>query len=180
MILRAFVNTVITITVLFCLSRFFHLLCPTKSIFIHTGKNTKVLRWIFTFYVVFLLMITVFRQNFDFQNFFQNGTLNLSPFTDLFRILNEGDIKSFIYLCGGNIVWFIPFGLLFPLLFPSRPNGFSVLLSGFLLSLLIEFLQYAFGTGVSETDDLILNSAGVLVGYLLYLCFNRRKQDELL
>ena len=124
--------------------------------------------------MTFLLMITVFREGFGSSELFQNGRLNLSPFTDLIRLFNEGDRKSFIYLCGGNIVWFVPFGLLFPLLF-RRLSMFSVLLSGFLLSLLIEFLQYAFGTGVSEADDLILNTAGVLVGYFLYLCFSRRK-----
>ena len=33
----------------------------------------------------------------------------------------------------------------------------------------IEVSQYVFGTGVSEVEDLILNTAGTAVGYLIYL-----------
>jgi glycopeptide antibiotics resistance protein len=51
-----------------------------------------------------------------------------------------------------------------------------VLLSGLFLSLVIEFLQYAFGTGISEADDLILNTLGALIGYALYRLIHKLKR----
>ena len=39
-----------------------------------------------------------------------------------------------------------------------------MILYGFFLSLLIETMQFVFGTGVSELDDVILNTLGVYLG----------------
>ena len=46
----------------------------------------------------------------------------------------------------------------------------------FSLSLLVETLQFILGSGVSEADDLILNTAGALLGFALtaFLCRKRR------
>lgn len=49
--------------------------------------------------------------------------------------------------------------------------GKPVLLIGFLLSLGIEISQYIFGTGVTEVEDLILNTLGTALGYLLWNLF---------
>ena len=46
-------------------------------------------------------------------------------------------------------------------------NLLSTAFCGFLFSLLIEMLQYVFGTGFSELDDLILNTFGVWIGAVL-------------
>ena len=45
---------------------------------------------------------------------------------------------------------------------------FRTILCGFGLSLLIELLQFVFGTGVSEVDDLILNTLGTLIGFVIF------------
>jgi glycopeptide antibiotics resistance protein len=39
---------------------------------------------------------------------------------------------------------------------------------GFVLSFIIEFLQFAFGVGVSEVDDLILNTLGTYIGFQIF------------
>lgn len=43
-----------------------------------------------------------------------------------------------------------------------------MLLFGLLFSLVIEFSQFAFGTGESELDDLILNTFGAFIGFKLF------------
>ncbi|MEH2929030.1 VanZ family protein [Candidatus Ventrimonas sp. KK005] len=68
-----------------------------------------------------------------------------------------------MYLFVGNIVWFIPFGA-FWYGIGIRRDMRRILLLGFLFSLTIETLQFVFGTGVTELDDLILNTFGVWVG----------------
>ena len=42
----------------------------------------------------------------------------------------------------------------------------QAVLVGFILSLIIETAQFVLGSGISELDDLILNTLGALPGYL--------------
>lgn len=67
-----------------------------------------------------------------------------------------------------NICVFIPIGFLLPFLFGKRENAKNVLLLCFLLSLFAEVSQRVFSLGVCETDDLINNTLGAIVGYGLY------------
>jgi len=90
------------------------------------------------------------------------GTLNLTLFEGYGDIIRAG-IPRFIYLFFGNIVWFVPFG--FYLSFVKKSSVLKAILFGFLLSLFIETTQYILGTGISEIDDLILNTFGSLVGW---------------
>lgn len=129
------------------------------------GKMKKVWTALFIIYLCILFRITVFRSGMSFSHLFENGTLNLIPFKDLLTIPRTSGWFRFIYLTVGNIVWFVPFGAYFVYRKPKNSVLFACL-SGLLLSFLIEFLQYMFGTGVSETDDLILNTLGTLAGAL--------------
>ena len=55
-----------------------------------------------------------------------------------------------------NVALFVPIGFL---LGGIMPKGFlNVLLTGFLLSILIELLQLASGRGLCETNDVIHNT----------------------
>ena len=109
-----------------------------------------------------LLRITVFRSSFSLYSLFQKGTLNLTLFADYLPLLYQGRWLRFLYLFVGNIVWFIPFGA-FWYGIGIRRDMRRILLLGFLFSLTIETLQFVFGTGVTELDDLILNTFGVWV-----------------
>ncbi len=71
--------------------------------------------------------------------------------------------SNFTYLFVGNIVWFVPFGMYLQYMGISKTLVRTVLY-GFLFSLLIETLQYVFGTGFSELDDLVLNTLGAWIG----------------
>ncbi len=69
---------------------------------------------------------------------------------------------------GGNVLGFVPFGLLFPLLFRWKPNLIVTLVFGFLFSLALELLQWFMAVGSFDVDDLLLNTIGVFVGYLAF------------
>ncbi len=74
----------------------------------------------------------------------------------------------------------MPFGFLLPFL-TGRPKSIGMIaVFGFLLSLAIEFSQYMFGTGYSELDDLLLNTVGTLIGFLIYRAYahKRMKTDK--
>lgn len=134
------------------------------------SRRKKFLLWaLFALYLAVLLRITVFRSRFGSFDLC-SGTIVWVPFVELFGRTLHTSFFRFVYLFVGNLIWFIPFGLLLPLLTRRRS---SAILLGFFLSLCIEILQFIFGTGVSEVEDLILNTLGTAAGYGLYLLLHR-------
>ena len=69
----------------------------------------------------------------------------------------------------GNVIGFIPFGFLLPLLMRWFRRLPRTLFAGFILSLGYEMMQLLFGLGIFDVDDLILNMTGCFIGYLLFL-----------
>ena len=134
------------------------------------GKGLKI---IFGIYLLVLFRITVFRSGFSFQRLFVNGTIKLIPGVDLLQSWQAGGIGYFLYLFLGNLVWFIPIGLFLPQFSGKQISFRKIILTGMGLSLLIESLQFIFGTGISEMDDLILNTAGTAIGYGIYATLKR-------
>lgn len=130
---------------------------------------------VFCVYLIILLRITVFRAGFSTADLFQNGRLIFDFFAGYLEMLRSNMFYDFIYLFVGNIIWFVPLGFLLPCLNNRFSSISRVLLFGFLLSLLIEFFQFAFGTGISEVDDMILNTLGALIGYGGYSAISRLK-----
>ena len=145
-------------------------------------KRKKIIGWVIAIvYMAVLLRITVFRSDFLKHDLFTNGCLHYLPLDNYMQMLRDREYFVFLYLFVGNIIWFIPFGFLLPFL-TGRPKTVPmILLSGFLLSFAIEFSQYAFGTGDTELDDLVLNTLGTLLGFLIYRVYTHRKKkaDEL-
>lgn len=81
----------------------------------------------------------------------------------------------FVYHVVGNLTWFMPLGLLLPLLRPST-RWRQALLVGAGLSLLVEGYQFLFGTGAPDVDDLLLNALGTLLGYGLSRLIRRAQR----
>lgn len=70
-----------------------------------------------------------------------------------------------------NIAMEIPFGILFPVLFRKKDSFWKVTAAGFFFSLLIEFTQYFTGRGLFELDDLLNNTLGASLGYIIFVFF---------
>ena len=144
----------------------------------------KTERWaavFFVFYLLILLRITVFRSGFGTHPLFLDGTVSVSLFAGYVPLVKGGHWFLFFYLFLGNIIWFVPFGLY--LAYAGWPGSLrGILLCGFLLSFFIESMQYVFGTGVSDLDDLVLNSlgawSGALTGMRLRVCRERKAVSE--
>lgn len=73
----------------------------------------------------------------------------------------------------GNVAVFLPFGYLLPWVSRKNQNFLTVLFWAFLFSLSIELFQLFSAFGAFDVDDLLLNSAGACIGYLVYK-LNRR------
>ena len=71
-----------------------------------------------------------------------------------------------------NLVLFVPLGFFLPLLYKKYQHIKNVILTGFLFSLSIEIVQM-FGWGATDINDLIINTAGACLGYLIYYLVSR-------
>lgn len=140
-------------------------------------QRERVLRLLFWAYMAVLLRITVFRTGFWRGPLFLNGQINLTLFTGVYPpLITAGRWGYILYLVGGNLVWFVPFGAYLawrrPGLRPAR-----LLLAGLGLSLLIETMQFVLGTGFSELDDLLLNTLGAgLGGWMVSLLRHKNRK----
>ena len=76
----------------------------------------------------------------------------------------------------GNISMFIPTGVIMPILYKRLDCFWKVLLAGAGLSFVIEVIQLLFPGSVTDIDDLILNTLGVVVGYGIYAACKRLKR----
>lgn len=93
---------------------------------------------------------------------------NMTPFKNIALILRQNDIYH--YWLGnitGNIAGFMPLGFLFPLTRQSPCKPAAVLLFTGLVSACFECAQWFLGTGILDIDDLILNIAGGMLGWLV-------------
>lgn len=134
----------------------------------HKGTATVL----FLIYVAVVLRITVFRSSFTVQDLCQNGKIILTLFEGYIDLIRRGDWFAFTYLSVGNIVWFVPFGMYLQYMGISG-RLFQTALYGFLFSLLIESMQFVFGIGFSELDDLVLNTLGAWIGGAMVIGFRR-------
>ena len=99
--------------------------------------------------------------------------MNLVPLVHLFKYENVRDI---IWNVIGNMVLFIPTGILLPIVCGKLDNLWKVGIKGALISLSIEILQLPFASRATDVDDLLLNTLGVIVGYGIYTAVKRLKQ----
>ena len=114
-------------------------------------------------YAAFLLGIAVWRPWATPAAPF-SGRWDLVPFMGTADLWRAG-IVPFVFLFVGNVACFVPFGFGLPALTPLRR---AVVPLCFLGSLLIEALQWAFGTGVPQVEDVLLNTLGAALGYALF------------
>lgn len=94
------------------------------------------------------------------------GSYNLIPFKEVMRY----SIGSSLFYLNvvGNILIFIPFGLFVS--YYIRTRRFSIILFlTFITSLAIEFSQRLVVGRVFDVDDIILNVAGGILGYIIYV-----------
>ena len=95
-------------------------------------------------------------------------------FSTIRYALRLGVLSGPFWVLIGNLLAFVPFGLLLPLA-TRRSNAVLVIGAGLALSIAIEAGQYAISAAVgfnyraADIDDVIVNFAGVVVGYLLFL-----------
>ena len=139
-------------------------------------KNAKSLKcafWggrvLFLIYLAGLCYFLFFAENYGRIFGQENYRYNLVPFKEIERFWiyrEELGIHSFLNLAG-NILGFMPAGFFIPMLWEERKGFWFTVCVTFEMSLLLEILQLIFRVGSFDVDDLILNTLGGILGYLL-------------
>lgn len=88
------------------------------------------------------------------------------PFHSFINLLDQIKKFGFYSNCLGNILLFIPVGVLFPICFSNKL--LSICIFGGLLTVLIETMQLLFSRGYFEIDDLVSNMVGAIIGWGIY------------
>jgi glycopeptide antibiotics resistance protein len=121
-------------------------------------------------YLVVLAILTLRPVGADIDS---NVRVNVKPFATILPALRHGP-GSFVFASlVGNVLAFVPLGLLLPLAI-RRINWLLVIICGGLLSMAIELTQYALSTNLgygyrrADVDDVIVNVLGTIVGLTLY------------
>ncbi|MFB8774784.1 VanZ family protein [Streptomyces broussonetiae] len=93
---------------------------------------------------------------------------NLHPGRSLRAYLDQPELRDAVKQIGGNLLLGVPFGVLVPVVAPRARGLLRVLALTATVMLLVELAQGSMVTGRAfDVDDVILNTAGALVGYLL-------------
>ncbi|HIR76095.1 MAG TPA: VanZ family protein [Candidatus Choladousia intestinipullorum] len=129
---------------------------------------------LFMVYMVLLIYFLFFSEEYGRGAAEMVYDYNISPFREIRRFLTYRDILGFraVFLnLAGNIIGFMPFGALLPVMAKSARKGWKVTLLSFEVSALIEISQLFFRVGCFDVDDIILNTLGGLLGYAVFwLC----------
>ncbi|MFE5626263.1 VanZ family protein [Streptomyces virginiae] len=93
---------------------------------------------------------------------------NLRPGRSIGAYLESASTLEAARQVGGNLLLGVPFGVLLPVLLPPARGLLRVAVVTVCLMTLVELIQGALVTGrVFDIDDVILNTTGALLGYLL-------------
>lgn len=102
--------------------------------------------------------------------------VELKPFYNYVDIWNGVDFKRTLMEVLLNVALFVPIGFL---LGGMMPRGFlKVLFTGCILAILIEVLQFETGRGLCETNDIIHNTVGCIMGYAAAMELKKRLASE--
>lgn len=139
----------------------------------------KRIKLFFALYMLIVVKVIIFKYPFDslFEiartwsaDVIADGfkTANFIPFHTIKMYIEYAyKLNSFENLAG-NILVFLPFGILFPMLDRNYRKAWNVLLNVFLLVLGIEIFQLCSAFGAFDVDDILLNCFGAWLGYIIF------------
>lgn len=78
----------------------------------------------------------------------------------------------------GNVAAFVPFGMILPVIHHRFRSFLYMILMTFEFSLVIEVIQLVSKVGSFDVDDLLLNTIGGMLGYLLFEVLNKIRRHR--
>lgn len=117
--------------------------------------------------------INLTNENFDFVGNFKDRItsgawgVNLVPFRTIKNYIKYSGFLHTMTNIMGNVIIFVPFGILLPEIFSKARSLSKILVITFFTSFFVEFIQFFIGRSV-DIDDLMLNVLGSVIGYFIW------------
>ena len=130
------------------------------------NRRSLVLKVMFSLACSFIFVMTLFsRRVAEYE-------ISLIPFLSYYKAYKANNIELWLQIIM-NIAMYIPIGFALPGCFRTIDRLWKVLALVLICSVGIEAIQYIFSIGYSEVDDVMNNLFGTLVGYALYMGFEK-------
>lgn len=141
---------------------------------------TLIIYLIIVFWLLFFQVGSTVR-----ASYFDSRKVHLVPFESSFNSIKLAITNNFapphkthyryvtIRNLIGNILLFLPWGFLAPLLFPHFRKFRTILIFTACCSVAIEIMQFVFVVGVADIDDVLLNLVGTTIGFYIHICLNK-------
>ncbi len=127
-------------------------------------------------YLIVLAWILLFKLGAQFS-YMGNREVNLIPFSEPLILNGKADFGEIIL----NVIVFVPLGIYAEILFERWAFGKKLFFS-FLISLLIEGLQFILAIGAFDITDIITNTSGGIIGLVIFKAigkaFNNRVRAQ--
>lgn len=127
-------------------------------------------------YLMIIVYVCFFSEHYGRTELANTYRYNLVPFKEIMRFYTYREfigMKAFVLNLFGNVLAFIPFGVMMPIISWRYRGFFKVTGLTFLLSLSIECIQLLTRVGSFDVDDLILNTLGGIVGFCIFWVLNQ-------
>jgi glycopeptide antibiotics resistance protein len=144
---------------------------------LHLKYQKWVIRLSYTLFCIYIMIASVllffspYRQAAYEINSTGTNPYNLVPFKTIGNYIKASShINQDIWITNlfGNVLAFLPLGFFLPLLF-IRINGFWKTLGAvFITTASVEIIQFMTKVGSFDIDDIILNTLGGALGYLIF------------
>ncbi len=144
---------------------------------IKTARNA----WFIFFYAYFLCVIalTLFPMPSNINKNYEMRIDNRRPFTTIVYMLDYYPTFYLIKNVIGNILMFVPFGYIYTYISKRKVKFINVSMYCTMFSIFIESMQFLLcfilkvNYRVIDVDDIILNTIGGMLGYLLFKVENK-------
>lgn len=141
------------------------------------GKySTSVSKWHYILHAVFAMYIIAVFHITGVGTLYDGLTAELEEMKERINLIpfsNKIDIIGYLL----NVVMFIPLGFFIPLIWKQLDKLSSSILAGAAFSILIELSQLLSYRG-TDIDDLITNTLGAAIGYIMYKLWDRLSKSK--
>lgn len=139
----------------------------------------KWIKFFFAVYILIVIKVIIFKYPYEQLHAIAQtwrkdvileglGTANFIPFKTIKMYIKYADQLNSFENLAGNILVFVPFGILFPMVRTKKTGILDVFANILVMVIGIEVFQLFSAFGAFDVDDIILNCLGAVMGYLIY------------
>jgi len=160
-----------------CASILFAILTLIRKKNIYDGSKTRIVDKTVAFFFGIVYGYMVIGITFLCREPVFEKVVTLKPFSSP---LGNARLVAYFW---ENILMFIPYGFLVPILNGYFEKWYRSIALGLISSIAIEALQFITSRGQAQIDDVLLNTAGMMVGWeiftlIAHLYRRKRKKEE--